>query len=294
MRVKKAIIPVAGKGTRFLPATKQTPKEMLPIINRPMIDFAVDEAIRSGIEQIVFVTASGKEMIENYFDRNFELEAFLEKKGQHDYLELVRNIGSKVDIFTVRQKEQLGLGHAIACARPFIQDNESFAIILADDLVLHPEPVTAQLLKTGEQFGIGSVIGVMEVPLSETHKYGIIKGEFLPNSDRVLKMSAMVEKPSAEEAPSNLATPGRYILNAHIFKCLEKIGRGAGGEFQLTDAISLYLEDFPTYAFKFEGVRYDTGNVPGYLKATVDFALADPSTRDVMISIIREKARTLA
>jgi len=293
MRVKKAIIPVAGKGTRFLPATKQTPKEMLPIINRPMIDYAVDEAIRSGIEQIVFITASGKEMIENYFDRNFELESYLEKKGQHDYLDLVRNIGSKVDIYTVRQKEQLGLGHAISCARPFIGEGESFAIILADDLVLNPKPVTAQLLEVLDLHPGASVIGVMEVDREETYKYGIVAGDYIDSQKRLLKMSGMVEKPKPNEAPTNLATPGRYILNSKIFGCLEKISKGAGGEYQLTDAIGMYLADHPTLAYKFDGVRYDTGNVPGYLAATVDFALADPATRDVMIKIIKDKAKQL-
>lgn len=293
MHIKKAIIPVAGKGTRFLPATKQTPKEMLPIINRPMIDYAVDEAIRSGIEQIVFITASGKEMIENYFDRNFELEAFLEKNGQSEYLKLVRNIGSKVDIYTVRQKEQLGLGHAIACARPFIQDGETFAIILADDLVLHHQPVTSQLIEALHEFPGGSMIGVMEVPKTDTHKYGIISGDSVGNSGRVIRMTGMVEKPKANEAPSQLATPGRYILNSNIFPCLEKISKGAGGEFQLTDAINLYLKQNPTYAYKFEGKRYDTGNVPGYLAATVDFALSDPATRDIMIEIIKAKSKEL-
>jgi UTP--glucose-1-phosphate uridylyltransferase len=232
-------------------------------------------------------------MIENYFDRNFELESFLEKKGQYEYLELVRNIGSKVDIYAVRQKEQLGLGHAILCAKPFIQQGESFAVILADDLVLHPKPVTAQLLEVADEVGHASVIGVMEVPLTDTYKYGIVNGQYLDSNRRLLKMNDMVEKPSSENAPTNLATPGRYILNSHIFSCLEKIEKGAGGEYQLTDAIRMYLNDFPTYAYKFDGVRYDTGNVAGYLKATVDFALADPSTRDFMIEIIREKARAL-
>ena len=293
MRIKKAIIPVAGKGTRFLPATKQTPKEMLPIINRPMIDYAVDEAVRSGIEQIVFITASGKEMIEDYFDRNFELEAFLEKKGQTEYLDLVRNIGSKVDIYTVRQKEQLGLGHAISCARPFIGEGETFAVILADDLVLHHQPVTSQLLEALEKYSGGSMIGVMEVDKTETYKYGIISGDYVGSDNRVLRMTGMVEKPKPSEAPSQLATPGRYILNSNIFTCLEKISKGAGGEYQLTDAINIYLKQNPTYAYRFEGKRYDTGNVPGYLAATVDFALSDPATRDIMIEIIKAKSKEI-
>lgn len=293
MKIRKAIIPVAGKGTRFLPATKQIPKEMLPIINRPMIDFAVEEAIKSGIEQIIFVTASGKETIENYFDRNFELESFLEKKGQSAALELVRNIGSKVDIYTVRQKEQLGLGHAVACARPLIQKDEAFAIILADDLVLNAKPVTAQLIEVAEKFPGSSVIGVMEIPREEAFKYGIVGGKFVDQAERILRMETMVEKPNPAAAPSNLATPGRYILTSSIFEYLERIAQDAGGEYQLTDAIRLYLKDQPTYAYRFDGVRYDTGSIPGYLRATIDFALADSATKDIMTKLITEKAKEL-
>ena len=291
--IKKAIIPVAGKGTRFLPATKQTPKEMLPIINKPMIDYAVEEAVLSGIEQIVFVTSKGKEAIENYFDRNFELEGFLEQAGKQKYLDLVRHIGSKVEVFTVRQKEALGLGHAISCAKPFFQPGEQFAVILADDLVLNPTPVTEQLIQASQSLGDKSVIGVMEVAPEDTHRYGIIDAEKVQGQNQVLKMLGMVEKPDPASAPSNLATPGRYILSYDIFDCLEKIEPGAGGEYQLTDAIRLFLKNHETYAFKFEGKRYDTGNVPGYLRATVDFALENEETSEVMRNIILEKAKQL-
>ena len=292
-KIRKAIIPVAGKGTRFLPATKQTPKEMLPIINRPMIDYAVEEAVRSGIDQIVFVTSKGKEAIENYFDRNFELEAFLEQNNKLEYLELVRKIGSKVDVYTVRQKEALGLGHAIGCAKPFIQPGEFFAVLLADDLVIHPQPVTGQLIEVSQRLDGRSVIGVMEVERSQTYKYGIIDGEKVPGDPRLLKMRGMVEKPNPNEAPSNLATPGRYILSYDIFSCLEAIHPGAGGEYQLTDAIRLLMDREETYAFLFEGKRHDTGSVQGYLRATVDFALQNEDTREVMESIIKEKANLL-
>ena len=288
-KIKKAIIPVAGKGTRFLPATKQIPKEMLPIINRPMIEYAVEEAIKSGIEQIIFVTSSGKYQIEDYFDRNLELEAFLAEKDKEEFLDMIIDIGSKVEIFTVRQKEQLGLGHAVKCAAPFISEGESFAVILADDIVLSDVPVTKQLTEVSALNSGSPVIGVMEVDKNKTSSYGIVSGEFLKDSDKTLLMNGMVEKPLPSEAPTNLATPGRYILNSKIFECLEEIPRGAGGEYQLTDAIKMLLEKEKVYAHKFDGKRYDTGSISGYLRATVDFALENPETRDIMLEIIREK-----
>ena len=291
MKIKKAVIPVAGKGTRFLPATKHIPKEMLPIINKPMIHYAVEEAVLSGIEQIIFITSSGKEAIENYFDRNFELEAFLEKNGKVKELELIKNIGQMIEITTVRQKEQLGLGHAISSVSHLIGEDENFAIILADDLVLNDTPVTKQLMKVSEQNGLRPVIGVMEVNKEDTHKYGIVDGQFLDNDNKTLIMNKMIEKPSADVAPTNLATPGRYILNGRIFECLKEIPRGVGGEYQLTDAINLLCEKEKVLAHIFEGDRYDTGNIKGYLDATVEFALRDEETRDVMMSIIRDKVK---
>lgn len=292
-KIKKAIIPVAGKGTRFLPATKQIPKEMLPIINRPMIDYAVEEAVESGIEQIIFVTSSGKYQIEDYFDRNLELEAFLAQKNKEEFLDLIVGIGSKVDIFTVRQKEQLGLGHAIQCAAPFIEPGENFAVILADDLVINDVPATKQLINVSEKHNGSPVIGVMEVPKSKTRQYGIVSGTYLDDSGSTLLMNGMVEKPLPEDAPSQLATPGRYILNDKIFACLREIPKGAGGEYQLTDAIKLLLKQENVYAHKFVGKRYDTGSVAGYLEATIDFALNDPKTSKIMTHLIQDRAKRL-
>ncbi len=289
MKIKKAVIPVAGKGTRFLPATKHIPKEMLPIINKPMIHYAVEEAVLSGIEQIIFITSSGKESIENYFDRNFELETFLEKNGKVKELEMIQNIGKMIEITTVRQKEQLGLGHAISSVGHLIGKDENFAIILADDLVRNDVPVTKQLIGVSESNGMQPVIGVMEVDKNDTEKYGIVDGNFLENSKKTLLMDKMVEKPAPEVAPTNLATPGRYILNGRIFECLREIPRGVGGEYQLTDAINLLSAKEKVLAHIFEGDRFDTGNVQGFLNATVEFALRDESTRDAMMSIIREK-----
>ena len=236
MDIKKAVIPVAGKGTRFLPATKQLPKEMLPIINTPMIHYVVEEAVNSGIEQLIFVTSSGKEAIENYFDRNIELEDFLKANNKEDYYQQIKKIGEMVEVISVRQKEQLGLGHAIACAEHIIGD-EPFAVILGDDIIRAKEPATKQLIEISKKNNFSSVIGVMEVDPDKTDKYGIVAGKYIDNSKKTLKMTDMVEKPKPQDAPTNLATPGRYILSPTIFKYLKEIPRGAGGEFQLTDAI---------------------------------------------------------
>ncbi|OUR93149.1 UTP--glucose-1-phosphate uridylyltransferase [Halobacteriovorax marinus] len=291
MNIRKAVIPVAGKGTRFLPATKQIPKEMIPIINIPMIHYSVMEAVESGIEQLVFVTSSGKETIENYFDRNLELEKFLEQNGKEKELNLIQNIGSMIEIITVRQKEQLGLGHAINCAKPIIGD-DTFAVILGDDLVRSKKPVTKQLSEVSIANDNKSVIGVMEVPNLDTSKYGIVDGEFLDSDKLTLHMKAMIEKPRPEDAPTNLATPGRYILTGEIFDCLDRIPRGVGGEYQLTDAINMLAGREKVFAHIFEGDRFDTGNIEGFLNATVEFALRDNATKDIMMNIIREKIKT--
>lgn len=289
MKIKKAVIPVAGKGTRFLPATKQIPKEMIPLVERPMIHYAVEEAVLSGIEEVILVTSTGKESIENYFDRNFELEAFLEKAGKYEELEKIKNIGTMIDVVTVRQKEQLGLGHAVLCAKSVV-GNEPFAVILGDDLVLGDNPVTKQLLKVCSQRKTSNVIGVMEVAAEMTHKYGIVAGEFCEGDQKTLKMEKMVEKPTPQEAPTRLATPGRYILGPEIFECLETIPRGVGGEYQLTDAINKLAHDNEVYAHVFEGERYDTGNVPSYLEASIEFALHNPQYRETMLTILKNKA----
>jgi UTP--glucose-1-phosphate uridylyltransferase len=288
MKIRTAVIPVAGKGTRFLPATKQTPKELIPILKKPMIHYAVEEAVLSGIEQIVFVTSSGKTAIEDYFDRNLELEGFLRRAGKEELAEKMKAIGSMIEITSVRQKEQLGLGHAINCARDLIKD-EAFAVILGDDLVLNDKPVTKQLMEISEKNSHSSVIGVMEVPPEDTKKYGIIEGSRVEGDDKTYLMSKMVEKPEPKDAPTNLATPGRYILTQEIFSHLDKIPRGVGGEYQLTDAINSLAKEKSVYAHIFEGDRFDTGSIAGYLNATVEFALRDKDLRETMLTICKEK-----
>jgi len=288
MKIKKAIIPIAGKGTRFLPATKQIAKEIIPIINVPMIHHVVLEAVESGIEQIIFVTSSGKFAVEDYFDRNLELEAYLEKTGKTKELELIRKIGTMVDVTSVRQKEQLGLGHAVLMAKELV-GQESFAVLLGDDIVIGPTPCTRQLMDVSEANGGASVIGVMNVPREAVSKFGIVSGTPTSADKRTLKMAGMVEKPHPDKAPTTLATPGRYILSPDIFSILREIPRGAGNEYQLTDAINVLCQRKAVYAHCFEGERFDTGNIYGYLDATVDFALRDPELREGFINIIRQK-----
>lgn len=288
MKIKKAIIPIAGKGTRFLPATKEIAKEIIPIINVPMIHYIVQEAVEAGIEQIIFVTSSGKFSVEDYFDRNLELEAYLERNNKTKELELIRKIGSMVEITAVRQKEQLGLGHAVLMAKSMVE-GEPFAVLLGDDIVINPKPAIQQLMEVSLKYQGAPVIGVMEVPKADTTKYGIVKGEVL--DERTLRMTGMVEKPKPEDAPTNLATPGRYILTPEIFEILQTIPRGAGNEYQLTDAINILCQKKPVYAYKFEGERFDTGNIHGYLDATVDFALKDPETREKFIQSIQYRMK---
>jgi UTP--glucose-1-phosphate uridylyltransferase len=284
MKIKKAIIPIAGKGTRFLPATKEIAKEIIPIINVPMIHYIVQEAVEAGIEQIIFVTSSGKFSVEDYFDRNLELEAYLERNNKLAELEMVRRIGSMVEITSVRQKEQLGLGHAVLMAKSMVE-GEPFAVLLGDDIVVNPLPAIKQLMEVSVKNEGATVIGVMEVPKEDTAKYGIVKGEVIDN--RTLRMTGMVEKPRPEDAPTNLATPGRYILTPEIFEILEKIPRGAGNEYQLTDAINVLCQRKNVYAYKFEGERFDTGNIHGYLDATIDFALKDPQIKEKFIQSLK-------
>ena len=288
MEIKKVVIPVAGKGTRFLPATKELPKEMIPIINKPMIQYVVEEAINSGIEEVIFVTSRGKEAIEDYFSRNKGLEKFLEEKQKFQEMEMCKRIGEMVTFRTVTQDEQLGLGHAILCAEELI-GQENFGVILGDDLILSEEPVLKQLVEVSKTNDYKSVIGVMEIDPSDTKKYGVISGTSLDNDPRTLSLDAMVEKPEPLKAPSNLATPGRYIFTPKIFEFLKKIKRGVGGEYQLTDAINLLCQEEKFFAHKFKGDRFDTGNVQGYLEATIEFALREEKTRETMISIIKEK-----
>ena len=288
-KITKAIIPIAGKGTRFLPATKVLPKELIPIINMPMIYYVVKEAVEAGLDRIIFVTSRGKNTVAELFDRHQELESFLEKKGDEKNLKLLRDISELTKIITVSQKEQLGLGHAILQAEDLIDEGERFAVLLGDDIILHSNPAIKQLMDISDSYQGASVIGVMEVAKEEVYKYGIVGGEFVTPDKNTMKMNLMVEKPPVESAPSQLATPGRYILNSDIFKYLNKISKGRGGEYQLTDAIDAMIKDHPFYAHKFEGNRFDTGQPSGYLDSVVDFALKDPLYRDEMLAIIKNK-----
>jgi UTP--glucose-1-phosphate uridylyltransferase len=288
MKIRRAVIPVAGKGTRFLPATKQVPKEMIPIINLPMIHYVVEEAILSGIEQVIFITSSGKNAIEDYFDRNFDLEDFLVKNGKIKELEMVQQIGKMVEVTSIRQKEQLGLGHAVLCAKDVV-GNEPFAVILGDEIVRGPNPVTKQLIEISQKYNQSNVVGVMEIDPKETFRYGVVKGNFVDDKKKTMRMETMVEKPKPELAPSNLATPGRYIFRPEIFDALKVIPKGIGGEYQLTDAINLLAKDSEVYAHVFDGHRFDTGSIEGYLNATIEFALMNPDTEVLMKKIIQEK-----
>ena len=268
MKVKKAIIPAAGMGTRFLPATKAMPKEMLPIVDRPTIEYIVEEAILSGIEDIIIVTGKGKRAIEDHFDRNFELEQNLIAKGKLDLLEKV-NKSSNVNIHYIRQKEPKGLGHAIWCARKFI-GNEPFAVLLGDDIVQADTPCIKQLI---DQFEVSnnSIIGVQRVPYEETNRYGII--DPIRNEGRVYEVHQFLEKPEIGKSPSDLAIMGRYVLTPEIFKYLEIQEVGANGEIQLTDAIQKLNKIQPVYAYNFEGKRYDVGEQLGFILTTIEFAL---------------------
>lgn len=267
--VRKAIIPAAGLGTRFLPATKAQPKEMLPIVDKPTIQYIVEEAVASGIEDIIIVTGRGKRAIEDHFDRSVELEVVLQAKGNEDMLDMVNGISNMVDIYYVRQKEALGLGHAVYCARKFI-GNEPFAVLLGDDVIDSRVPCLKQMLQIYERYG-GSILGVQEVPVQDTGKYGIVQPEYVETD--LYKVQDLVEKPCLALAPSTLAVLGRYIIQPEIFHYLGKQEPGAGGEIQLTDALRLLAKEQPMYAFVFEGRRYDVGDRLGFLQATVEFAL---------------------
>ncbi|SDO56341.1 UTP--glucose-1-phosphate uridylyltransferase GalU [Halobacillus aidingensis] len=282
-KVKKAIIPAAGLGTRFLPATKAMPKEMLPIVDKPTIQYIVEEAIQSGIEDIIIVTGKGKRAIEDHFDKNFELEDNLMQKEKYDLLEKV-NATSNVEIHFIRQKEPKGLGHAVWCARKFIGD-EPFAVLLGDDIVRAEKPCLRQLMDQQEET-LSSVIGVQTVPEKETHRYGII--DPLDQDGRRYQVKTFVEKPSQGTAPSNLAIMGRYILNPEIFMFLDKQEKGAGGEVQLTDAIQKLNEIQRVFAYDFEGRRFDVGEKLGFVKTTLELALERPELKDDVISYMED------
>lgn len=269
MKVRKAIIPAAGLGTRFLPATKAQPKEMLPIVDKPTIQYIVEEAIDSGIEDIMIVTGRGKRAIEDHFDKSYELEDILRKKGDEHLLSLVQDISNLVNIHYIRQKEPRGLGHAIYCAKSFI-DNEPFAVLLGDDIVDSEVPALKQLMEIYEEYNT-TVIGVQHVPPEDVPKYGIVDVTALKN--RVYRVRDLVEKPDRDKAPSNIAILGRYIISPSIIDRLAHAVPGKGGEIQLTDALKGLLSTEDMYAYAFEGKRYDVGNKLGFLEATIEFAL---------------------
>jgi UTP--glucose-1-phosphate uridylyltransferase len=274
MRVRKAVFPAAGWGTRFLPATKAQPKEMLPLVDKPIIQYGVEEAVAAGIEQIIIITSTHKGAIEDHFDLNHELEAVLEEKGEIEKLRQVRAITDLAQLAYVRQKEQLGLGHAVLMAKDLI-GHEPFAVILPDDVVVADRPCIGQLIHAYHQTH-GSVVALMEVPDEETNRYGVIGGDLVEgalNHGRLHKVTRVVEKPERGTAPSNLAIIGRYVLTPKIFDKLEQTQRGAGGEIQLTDAIEALMEEQGVYGYEFEGIRYDAGTTMGWLKASVELAL---------------------
>ncbi|NLY97215.1 MAG: UTP--glucose-1-phosphate uridylyltransferase GalU [Clostridiaceae bacterium] len=268
MSVKKAIIPAAGMGTRFLPATKAQPKEMLPIVDKPTIQYIIQEAVESGIEDIIIITGRGKRAIEDHFDKSYELEDMLRKKNDMEKLELIEAISNLGNIHYIRQKEPKGLGHAIYCARSFI-GNEPFAVLLGDDIVRSDYPCLKQLIDVYDRYKT-SIVGVQHVDRESVSKYGIVS--CTPIEERVFKVNDMVEKPSVKSAPSDIAILGRYILSPEIFKELEHLPPGKNGEIQLTDAMLSLLKKEIIYAYEFEGKRYDVGDKLGFLKATVDFA----------------------
>ncbi len=290
-KVRKAVFPVAGLGTRFLPATKANPKEMLPIVDKPLIQYAAEEAVAAGIEELIFVTGRAKRSIPDHFDKAYELEAELEKGNKGKMLDIVRNIlPPHVSCIYIRQAEPLGLGHAVLCARPAIGD-EPFAIILADDLIDgRPKGCLAQMVDVFRHYNTG-VIAVQTIPHEDTDKYGIV--EVKPIDLRVGKIQSIVEKPQPDVAPSNLAVVGRYIMPPGIMRILEHTPRGAGGEIQLTDGIATLLNQQQVLAYEFEGIRYDCGSKMGYLEATIDYALQHPELKDQFRAYLKEKLLTL-
>jgi UTP--glucose-1-phosphate uridylyltransferase len=286
MRVRHAVIPVAGLGTRFLPATKATPKEMLPIVDTPAIQLVVEEAVRAGISDILMVTGRGKRSIEDHFDRSAELEHFLESKGKFDELKQVRAIAELAQVYYTRQRDPLGLGHAVACAESHVGD-EPFVVILPDDLIPRRTPLLDRMLKIHERYG-RSVLAAIEVPREEVSLYGTIEPE--PVEEDLVRIVSIVEKPAPEEAPSNLAAIGRYVFTPEIFGALRETPPGHGGEIQLTDAINLLAQDQAVYALTFEG-RYDVGNKLDYLRATVELALAREDLGSEFKSYLAELVR---
>ncbi len=290
-KVRKAVFPVGGLGTRFLPATKAMPKEMLPVVDKPLIQYAVDEARAAGVEEFIFVTGRGKVIIEDHFDRSYELESVLQERGKNDVLDtLQESIPRTGSIAYIRQQEPQGLGHAVWCAKRYVGD-EPFAVILADDLIMSDKPCLAQMMETRDEMGGGNILAAMEVPHEHTSRYGIIKPGY--DDDKKVEVTHLVEKPKPSEAPSNLAVIGRYILEPAVFDILENQARGAGNEIQLTDAMSDMLKSSPFYGLRFEGTRFDCGDKIGFLHANVAFALKRPDLAQDFEEIIRNIATDL-
>jgi UTP--glucose-1-phosphate uridylyltransferase len=288
MTIKKAVFPVAGMGTRFLPATKANPKEMLPIVDKPLIQYAVEEAIAAGITELIFVTSSSKRAIEDHFDSNFELENKLAEQGKNELLDIVQGILPKgVNCCYVRQRMPLGLGHAVLCAKEII-GNEPFAVLLADDLIDADQPCLKQMLQAHNENLQASVIAVEKISAEDSKKYGVVKVDN-KDSSAIKQIQDIVEKPEPSKAPSNWGVVGRYILTPKIFTLLETTQRGSGGEIQLTDAIASLLKYESVYAQRFEGQRYDCGNKFGYLEATVNYALKHPEVKERFQALLQKQ-----
>lgn len=289
MKVRKAVIPAAGLGTRFLPATKAQPKEMICIVDKPAIQYIVEEALASGIEEILIIIGRNKESIANHFDQTPELDHNLASKNKIELLEISKGLSEMANIHFVRQKEAKGLGHAVLCAKAFVGD-EPFAVLLGDDIVTGEVPALKQLIDVHDQYG-ASVLGVQTVPKDQVDKYGIVDGHQV--ADRTYEVNRLIEKPAIAEAPSNVAALGRYVLTPEIFSCLEKTPHGKGDEIQLTDGMDLLRETQKIMAYDFTGKRYDTGDKLGYLKATVEFGLAHDKLKDDFRAYLKELAQVL-
>ncbi|ABC22917.1 UTP--glucose-1-phosphate uridylyltransferase GalU [Rhodospirillum rubrum] len=289
-RVRKAVFPVAGMGTRFLPATKTMAKEMLPVVDKPLIQYAVEEAAAAGIDHFIFITGRGKSVLMDHFDHMPELEALLKERGKTDVLEnLLGSMPSPGKVFSTRQQQPLGLGHAVWCARAFIGD-EPFAVLLPDDLVLADTPCIKQLIDAHAQTG-GNVVAVEDVPRERTNKYGIL--DVVEDNGTLARAKGLVEKPDSDKAPSTLAIIGRYVLDPGIFDLLENQNRGAGGEIQLTDAMNAQIKDVPFHGLRYEGARYDCGDKVGFLQANIAFALERPDMRDAVKAVLADFAKTI-
>ena len=285
MKIRKAVIPAAGLGTRFLPATKAQPKEMLPIVDKPTLQYIIEECIESGIEEILIITGRNKKSIEDHFDKNIELEMELEKSGKQEMLEMVRNISDMANIHFIRQKEPKGLGHAIYCSKTFV-GNEPFAVLLGDDIVYNEEkPCLKQILECYNEYKT-SILGVQKVPRENINKYGIVEAKHI--EDRVYKVKGLIEKPNMNQTNSNIAILGRYIITPRIFEILENLEPGKGGEIQLTDALLKLSKEEAIYAYNFEGKRYDVGDKFGFLQATVEYALRKDELKDDFIKYLKE------